>query len=155
MVGSSWEYWTPTYSNFESLAAASLKPFTRASTVETPGSVEMTSTFPPSGFCSWIASKAAAPPPSLSEATWDTANDGSWVVVSTSTTLMPAAAASARGRCIAATSVGATRMASGCEATTESTIGFCRVGSNFGGPWVFTVTPSFSASSSMPHCMVM
>ena len=47
MAGSLWLYWTPRYLNDESPAAASLKPLTRASTVETPGSVEMTRTLPP------------------------------------------------------------------------------------------------------------
>ena len=48
---------------------------------------------------------------------------------------------------MAVTSVGAIRMASGSEATTESTMGFCSVGSNFCGPWVLTVTPSLAASA--------
>ena len=76
-------------------------------------------------------------------------------MVSTSTTLMPALAAASSGACIAETSVGATRIASGLLATTESTIGFCRVGSNFSGPCILTVAPSFFASSWMPHCIVM
>ncbi len=81
-----------------------------------------------------MASNAAAPPPSLSEAICETANDGSSTVVSTSTTSMPASAAASSGACMAVTSVGAIRMASGFDATTESTIGFCRVGSNSCGP---------------------
>ena len=56
---------------------------------------------------------------------------------------------------MAVTSVGAMRMASGFEAATESTIGFCRVGSNFCGPCVLAVTPSLAASASTPHCIVM
>ncbi len=56
---------------------------------------------------------------------------------------------------MAVTSVGAIRIASGFEATTESTIGFCRVGSNSCGPCTSTVAPSFSASSFTPHSMVM
>ena len=68
---------------------------------------------------------------------------------------MPACGGLLSGFCMAVTSVGAIRMASGLAAITESRIGFCRVGSNFCGPWVLTVTPSFLASASMPHCMVM
>ena len=75
---------------------ASSKPLTRASIVEMPGSVDMTSTLPPSGFSCLIASKAALPPPSLSEAMPDSAIDGSLSVVSTSTILMPLAAAASR-----------------------------------------------------------
>ena len=56
---------------------------------------------------------------------------------------------------MAVTSVGAIRMASGLDATTESTMGFCSVGSNFCGPCVLTVTPSLAASASTPHCIVM
>ena len=56
---------------------------------------------------------------------------------------------------MAVTSVGAMSIASGLAAITESRIGFCRVGSNFCGPWVVTETPSFLASASAPHCMVM
>ena len=52
---------------------------------------------------------------------------------------MPASAAACSGACMAETSVGATRMASGLLDTTESTMGFCRVGSNFAGPCVVTV----------------
>ncbi len=59
------------------------------------------------------------------------------------------------GACMAETSVGAMSSASGLEATTASTMGFCRVGSNFSGPWVVTVAPSVLASASMPHCMEM
>jgi hypothetical protein len=56
---------------------------------------------------------------------------------------------------MAETSVGATRIASGLLETTESTMGFCWVGSNFAGPCVVTLAPLFFASASMPHCMVM
>ena len=49
VAGSLCEYCTPTYSNAESALTASSKPFTRASTVEMPGSVDMTRTLPPSG----------------------------------------------------------------------------------------------------------
>jgi hypothetical protein len=115
----------------------------------------ITMTLPPSGRSFLIASKAARPPPSLSLAIWDTAYDGSSVVVSTRTTLIPAAAACWSGCCMALTSVGATSSASGLAATIESRIGFCRVGSNFCGPWVETLTPSFAASSWAPHCIVM
>ena len=102
-----------------------------------------------------MAVNAALPPPTLSEETWETANDGSLTVVSTRTILMPAAAALASGACMALTSVGAIRIASGLDETTESRIGVCRVGSNLVAPCVFTVTPSFLASAWMPHCMVM
>ncbi len=68
---------------------------------------------------------------------------------------MPDWAAAASGACIALTSVGAIRIASGLDDTTESRIGFCSVGSNLVGPWVLTVTPSFLACAWMPHCMVM
>ena len=128
---------------------------TRASTVETPGSVEMTSTLPPPGLAALMASKAAAPPPTLSELICETANDGSLTVVSTRTTLMPALAACSSGACMAATSVGAISMAAGFDAVTESTIGFCRVGSNFCGPCVVTVYPSSAALALMPHSIVM
>ena len=141
--------------NAASPATAVWKPSTRWSTVETPGSVEMTSTLPPAGTSCLIASKAAAPPPTLSEEICETANDGSSTVVSTRTTLIPASAAASSGACIAVTSVGATSNASGLEATTESTIGFCSVGSNFCGPWTSTVAPSFLASASTPHCIEM
>ena len=67
---------------------------------------------------------------------------------------MSAAAAALSGACMAATSVGAISSALGLLATTESTMGFCRVGSNLAGPWVLTVAPTFLASASMPHCMV-
>ncbi len=68
---------------------------------------------------------------------------------------MPAAAALANGACRALTSVGAIRIASGLDETTEDRIGICRVGSNAVAPWVLTVTPSLAASVWMPHCMVM
>ena len=48
---------------------------------------------------------------------------------------------------MAVTSVGAIMIASGLVATTESRMGFCRVGSNFCGPCVLTVTPSLAASA--------
>ena len=99
----------------------------------------MTSTLPPPGLAALIASKAAAPPPTLSELICETANDGSLTVVSTRTTLMPALAACSSGACMAVTSVGAISIAAGLDAVTESTIGFCRVGSNFCGPCVVTV----------------
>ncbi len=153
--GSLWEYCTPTDSNLLSFATASSKPCARASVVETPGSVDTTRTLPPLGLAFWIASNAAAPPPSLSLEICDTAPEGSSRVVSTRTTLIPAASAAAMGACMADTSVGAMSSASGWEATTASTMGFCRVGSNFSGPWVVTVAPSFSASAWMPHCMEM
>ncbi len=63
--------------------------------------------------------------------------------------------AAAIGACMAETSVGAISSASGWEATTASTIGFCSVGVEFSGPWVVTVAPWASASASMPHCMEM
>ena len=56
---------------------------------------------------------------------------------------------------MAATSVGAISMAAGFDAVTESTIGFCRVGSNFCGPCVVTVYPSSAALALMPHSIVM
>ena len=46
-------------------------------------------------------------------------------------------------------------IAAGFDAVTESTIGFCRVGSNFCGPCVVTVYPSSAAFALMPHSMVM
>ena len=113
MAGSLWLYCTPRSLNAGSVATASEKPLTRASTVETPGSVEMTSTLPPPGLAALMASKAAAPPPTLSELICETANDGSFTVVSTRTTLMPALAACSSGACMAATSVGAISMAAG------------------------------------------
>src|SRR6218665_197832 len=72
-----------------------------------------------------MAWNAATPPAELSLEICDTANDGSLTVVSTRTILIPAAAAAFNGACMAATSVGATRIASGFDATTEATIGFC------------------------------
>jgi hypothetical protein len=68
---------------------------------------------------------------------------------------MPASMAAWIGRRMAVTSVGAMSSASGAAATTESTIGVWRVGSNSCGPWVSTVAPISAAASSMPHCMVM
>ncbi len=91
----------------------------------------------------------------LSDAICETTPAGSCRVVSTRTTSMPASMAAWMGRDIAVTSVGAMSSASGADATTESTIGVCRVGSNSCGPWVVTVAPSSAAASSMPHCMVM
>ena len=63
-----------------------------------------------------MASKAAAPPPTLSELICETANDGSFTVVSTRTTLMPALAACSSGACMAVTSVGAMSIAAGLDA---------------------------------------
>lgn len=102
-----------------------------------------------------MASNALLPPPRLSEEICETANDGSLTVVSTRTILIPAAAALASGACMALTSVGAIRIASGFDETTESRIGVCRVGSNLVAPCVLVVTPNFFASASMPHFMVM
>ena len=68
---------------------------------------------------------------------------------------MPASAAAFSGACMAVTSVGATSSASGFLATTESMIGFCRVGSNFSGPCTSTVMFAALAASWMPHCMEM
>jgi hypothetical protein len=112
-------------------------------------------TLPPFGLSCLMASKAAFPPPSLSEAIAETAIEGSLTVVSTRTILIPAEAAWLSGACIAVTSVGAIRIASGLAATTESRIGFWSVGSNFCAPWVLTETPSFAASAWIPHCIVM
>ena len=53
-------------------------------------------TLPPFGLSCLIASKAALPPPSLSEAIAEAAIDGSLTVVSTRTILIPAAAAGER-----------------------------------------------------------
>src|SRR5919199_4892040 len=112
VAGSSWEYWMPTYWNFESAFTASSKPFARASVVEMPGSTDIIMTLPPFGLRVLIASNAALPPASLSEAIAEAAYDGSLVVVSTRMILIPAAAAAWRGACIAVTSVGAIMIAS-------------------------------------------
>ena len=46
-------------------------------------------------------------------------------------------------------------IALGCDAVTDSMIGFCRVGSNCEGPWMLTVTLGyFLASASMPQPIV-
>ena len=91
----------------------------------------------------------------LSEEICETAPDGSFSVVSTSTTLMPAAMAWSIGGRLADTSSGAIRIASGFAAVTDSMIGFCSVGSNCDGPWMLTVTlPSFLASAWMPQPIV-
>ncbi len=150
-----WLYWTPRDWNASFSATAASKPSARASVVLIPGSTPITRTLPPSGLASSMAANAAAPPPTLSEAICDTTPDGSSSVVSTRTTSIPASMAAWIGRRIAVTSVGAMSSASGAVATTESTIGVCRVGSNSCGPCVSTVTPSSAAASSMPHCMVM
>jgi hypothetical protein len=102
-----------------------------------------------------IASKAALPPPALSDEMADTATDGSLSVVSTSTILMPCCLACSIGCCIAETSVGAMRIASGFEAITDCRTGVCSVGSNFCAPCVVTVAPSLAASAWIPHCIVM
>jgi hypothetical protein len=115
----------------------------------------MIMTLPPLGLSCLMASNAALPPPSLSEAMAEVAYEGSSVVVSTRMTLTPDCAAFSSGDCIAVTSVGAMRMASGWAALTESRMGRCSVGSNFCGPWVVTLTPSLAASASAPHCMLM
>ena len=115
----------------------------------------ITRSLPPSGCSALMASNAALPPPRLSDAMPETAIDGSLTVVSTKTSLIPACAAAASGVCIAVTSVGAIMMASGLDAATESRIGFCRVGSNFCGPWVLIDTPNFAASAFAPHSIEM
>ena len=87
-----------------------------------------------------MALNAAAPPPSLSEAICETANDGSLTRgVDQDDLDLLADARPCSGACMAETSVGAIRIASGLLATTESTIGFCSVGSNLAGPCVLTV----------------
>ena len=73
IAGSLWLYWTPTYWNLLSPLTASSKPLARASVVDTPGSMFITMTLPPSGRSFLIASNAALPPPSLSLAIDDTA----------------------------------------------------------------------------------
>ena len=78
VAGSLCEYWTPRYVNLGSALTASSKPLTRASVVEMPGSTDMTMTLPPLGLSCLIASKAAFPPPSLSEAIAETAIEGSF-----------------------------------------------------------------------------
>ena len=91
----------------------------------------------------------------LSDEICETAPDGSVSVVSTSTTLMPAAMAWAIGGRLADTSLGAIRIASGCAAVTDSMIGFCSVASNCEGPWMLTVMlPIFLASAWMPQPIV-
>ena len=59
-AGSLWLYCTPRYSKEESALAPSSNPATRASAVETPGSVEMTRTLPPLGLRFLIALKASS-----------------------------------------------------------------------------------------------
>lgn len=147
-------YCTPTYSYMPSFAAASSKPLTRSSLVEMPGWLSITSTFPPPGTSCWMAVNAAAPPPMLSDAISETANDGSSTVVSTSTTL-ESFAASSSGRWRALTSLGAMRMADGLVAATEATMGCCSAGSHFCGPWTETSAPSSAAASLTPHSMEM
>ena len=120
-----------------------------------PGLVLTTSTWPPPGTSCLTAAKASAPPAVLSEEICETAPDGSVSVVSTRTTLMPAAMAWAIGGRLADTSSGAIRIASGWAAVTDSMIGFCSVASNCEGPWMLTVTlPSFLASAWMPQPIV-
>ena len=68
---------------------------------------------------------------------------------------MPALIAWLIGVWLADTSSGATRIALGWAAVTDSMIGFCRVASNWVGPWMLTVTlPSFLASAWMPQPIV-
>ena len=91
----------------------------------------------------------------LSEEICETAPDGSVSVVSTRTTLMPAAMAAAIGGRLADTSLGAIRIASGLAAVTDWMIGFCSVASNCEGPWMLTVMlPIFLASAWMPQPIV-
>jgi hypothetical protein len=133
---------------------ASWKPFARSSVVLMPGWTLTIGTLPPFGASWWMASNAALPPPRLSDAMADAATEGSFSVVSTSTTLMFCCTACWIGCCMAETSVGAIRIAFGAEAITDCSTGVCSEGSNFCGPLVVTSAPTFAASSWMPHCIV-
>ena len=120
-----------------------------------PGLVLTTSTLPPLGASCLIAVNASAPPARLSEEICETALDGSFSVVSTSTTLMPAATAWSIGVWLADTSSGAISSASGFDDVTEAMIGFCSVASNWVGPWMLTLMlPIFFASALMPQPIV-
>jgi hypothetical protein len=112
----------------------SSNPCWRSSTVETPGWVVFTNTEPSPPIRSTSASPATRPPSTLSVAIRETPMSGSSTIVSTRTTVIPASCAAWSGPIKAVRSVGAMRMASGCCATTASTIGICSVGSNSFGP---------------------
>src|ERR1700722_14808888 len=89
----SWSYCTPTYEYFGLALAAAAKPAVRSSVVLMPGFVLTTNTWPPLGASCSTAAKASAPPAVLSDEICETAPAGSVRVVSTRTTLMPAAIA--------------------------------------------------------------
>ena len=133
VAGSLWEYCALLTSFMPSAAAFLLKPAMRASTLETPGSVEMTRTLPltPS-FES--ASAACSPPSSLSVAMREAPIDLSVTVVSTSITLVPAFWMRLSGEAEALTSFGGTRSAAGLAEATASRSGFWSVASNLSGP---------------------
>ena len=91
----------------------------------------------------------------LSEEICETAFDGSFTVVSTRTSLMPAATAWSSGVWLAETSSGAISRAFGLAAVTDAMIGFCSVASNCDGPWTLTeMLPIFFASALMPQAIV-
>ena len=104
-----------------------------------PGLVLTTSTLPPPGASCLMAANAFAPPARLSDEIWLTALDGSFTVVSTRTSLMPAATAWFSGVWLADTSSGAMSSAAGLADVTDAMIGFCRVASNCVGPWMLTL----------------
>ena len=156
VAGSLCEYCTPRYWNLGSALTASSKPLARASVVEMPGSTDMTMTLPPSGLSCLIASNAALPPPTLSEAIAEVAIRRVLGVVSTRTTLIARLGRRLQRRLhrgdVGGGDQDGVRLRSGRPSRGSAC---CRVGSNFCGPWVVTVTPSLAASASMPHCMVM
>jgi hypothetical protein len=99
-----------------------------------PGLTLTTMTVPVPPISLARVSAATTPPLRLSEAIFDTEMLASLTCVSTSTTLMPAAAICFMGWTSASTSVGAIRTASGCWAVTELTTGIWVGASKWLGP---------------------
>ena len=120
-----------------------------------PGLTLMTATEPLPPVSSARLRAASRPPSSLSEAISDSASSAPFsVVVSTNTSLIPAALAWVRGGIMAWVSVGATRIASGFLATTALTTGVCWAASNSSGAATSRVAPAAWAASRAPHSMV-
>ena len=144
------------YSMSGYVAICSSKPCWRRSVVEMPGLTLITITVPSPPIISASASAAATPPPKLSEAIREAPIASSLTTVSTRITWMPSSWARCSGPAEASTSFGATRMASGALAITESRIGFCIVASKASGPCTSTVMPPISsAASRTPHSIEM
>ena len=127
----------------------------RASVVLMPGLTLMTATVPLPPICWPRLSAAILPPPTLSVLIRDTPSEVSLDEVSTNTILVPAVWIRCSSGSSALASVGATIRASGLVAATEFRIGVCSGTEKSAGPLTVSLAPSFLASASAPHSIVM